>query len=117
MTGGVEGGRKGYSSQEVQRQKLFCLYTLILQKVNYLQSILPPTGKRYFSDNWGKSNMKSVLDAVDFVGWGNGVMAVFLKSYLLEIQPEIFMGKTTRWLRFSESCRRKHLCMFVERGL
>lgn len=40
--------------------------------------------------------MKSVLDAVDFVGWGNGVMAVFLKSYLLEIQPEIFMGKTTR---------------------
>lgn len=92
MTGGVEVGRKGYSSQEVQRQKLFCLYTLILQKVNSLQSILPPTGERYFSDNWGKSNMKS---AADFVGWGNGVMAVFRKSYLLEIQPEVFMGKTT----------------------
>lgn len=39
--------------------------------------------------------MKSVLDAVDFVGWGNGVIAIFQKSYLLKIHIEIFTGKTT----------------------
>lgn len=48
MVGRVEVGRKGYSSGEAQRQKLFCFSTLILQKINSFPSIPPPSGKKYF---------------------------------------------------------------------
>lgn len=103
---GWGAGREEETFQLKSKGKNSCFSTLILQK--------NPTGERHFSDNWGKSNPKSVLDVVDIVG-DNGVMAIFRKSYRLEIHPEIFTGTRTWWLRFALSYRKKYLCMIVER--
>lgn len=37
--------------------------------------------------------MDYILDDISFVGWGSGVKVTFLKSYLLAIQTEIFVGE------------------------